>query len=281
MKLTSQSLTDLSRSAEPQPSVGLTIAIRITILVVVTVCIFTTIEAEATSVVALIDRNNHTVVIAADCRVNRTRGSSSECKIVERPGCLAAIAGLYSENVTGFDVRRFVDAACEHSGDLRAKAEEFLRVAKHPYEQTVHHIRDANPSDFARSTRNKATEVVFAGIQNGEVALIVRGLLADSSGKVSVERFESVAPTYFRAGYFLGLNGHIRAHVKSHPDWSKEDYVQLAHRFVEMEIEAHPDLAGLPISEVQIDEVGDVHWLDKGACDSEEVNGTIRAKIGK
>jgi hypothetical protein len=69
--------------------------------------------------------------------------------------------------------------------------------------------------------------------------------------------------------------------VKAHPEWAKEDYVQLAHRFVEMEIEAHPDLAGLPISEVQIDEVGDVHWLDKGACDSEEVNGTIRATIGK
>ena len=98
---------------------------------------------------------------------------------------------------------------------------------------------------------------------------------------ISVERFESVAPSYARAGYFLGLNGHIRAHVKSHPDWSKEDYVKLAHQFVEMEIEAHPDLAGPPISELEIDENGDVHWLDKGACDSREFGGAIRAKMEK
>jgi hypothetical protein len=34
--------------------------------------------------------------------------------------------------------------------------------------------------------------------------------------------------------------------VKANPEWSNEDYVHLAHRFVEMEIEAHPDLAGFP-----------------------------------
>jgi hypothetical protein len=73
-----------------------------------------------------------------------------------------------------------------------------------------------------------------------------------------------------RAGYFLGLNGHIRAHIKSHPDWTKEDYLKLAHRFVEMEVEAHPDLAGLPISELQIDKNGHVQWMEKGACDGGE-----------
>lgn len=95
-----------------------------------------------------------------------------------------------------------------------------------------------------------------------------------------MERSESTAPSYARVGYFLGLNGHIRAHVKSHPDWVKEDYVKLAHQFVEMEMEAHPDLAGPPISELQIDKDGHVHWLDKGACDSGELDGTTRETIG-
>lgn len=125
-------------------------------------------------------------------------------------------------------------------GDVRAKAEAFVGLAKLPYEQAVRHIRDTNPSAFAHTVRNKATEVVFAGTLDGNVALIVRGLLADSAGNV-----------------------------------------KLAHQFLEMEIEAHPDLAGPPISELQINENGDVHWLDKGACDSRELGGTIRARIGK
>ena len=65
-------------------------------------------------------------------------------------------------------------------------------------------------------------------------------------------------------GYFIGLNGHIRAYIKLHPDWRKDDYAKLAPRFVELEIEAHPDLAGLPVSALQIDNKRVVVWLDKG-----------------
>jgi len=282
MKFISHTMANGSRSAQPRPTVIPALLMWVVVLVAVTVCsAFNANEAGATSIVALINRKSRTVVIATDCRVNRTLGSSSECKVIEKPGCTAAIAGLYSENTTAFDMRRLVEAACQHPGDLRAKAEAFVRLAKLPFQQAVRHIRDTNPSDFAPTVRNEATEVVFAGTQDGNVALIVRGLLADSAGKISVERFESVAPSYARVGYFLGLNGHIRAHVKSHPDWSKEDYVKLAYQFVEMEIEAHPDLAGPPISELQINENGDVHWLDKGACDSRELGGTIRARMGK
>jgi hypothetical protein len=236
--------------------------------------------ATATSVVALIDKTNHRVVIAADCRVNRRPASLSECKIIDEPGCTAAMAGLYEEKSTAFHLRQLADAACRYPGDLRAKAEAFLRSSKIPYEQAVRHIRDADPIDFARTVENKATEVIFAGIQDGHVALIVRGLVADSAGRISVERSQSTAPSYARVGYFLGLNGHIRAHVKSHPDWAKGDYVKLAHQFVEMEMEAHPDLAGPPISELQIDKDGHIHWLDKGACDSSESDGTTHDTIG-
>ncbi len=203
--------------------------------------------ATATSVVALIDNMNHRVVIAADCRVNRQLASVSECKIIVGPGCTIAIAGLYEEKTTAFHLRQLADAACRYPGDLRAKAEAFLRFSKIPYERAIRHIRAADPADFGRTIANKATEVIFAGIQNGQIALIVRGLVVNSAGRVNVERSESIAPSYSRVGYFLGLNGRIRAYVKSHPDWVKGDYVKLAHRFVEMEVEAHPDLAGPPI----------------------------------
>jgi hypothetical protein len=222
--------------------------------------------ATATSVVALIDNTNHRLVIAADCRVNRQLTSLSECKIIDEPGCTVAMAGLYEEKRTAFHLRQLADAACGYPGDLRAKAEAFLRFSKIPYERAVRYIRDADPGDFSRTIENKPTEAVFAGIQDGHIALIVRGLVADSAGNISVERFESTAPSYTRTGFFLGLNGHIRAYVKTHPDWGKEDYVKVAHQFVEMEIEAHPDLASQPVSEVEIDKEGHFQWLAKGVC---------------
>lgn len=237
-------------------------------------------RVEATSLVALVDRSNNKLVIAADCRVNRDSGSVSKCKIIVEPDCVAAIAGLYDVEATGFHLRQLVHAACHEPGNLRSKAEAFLRISTKPYEQAVLSIRDGEPVKSAQTIANKPTEVVFAGIQDGHIALFVRGLVADSAGNISVERFESTAPSYARTGFFLGLNGHIRAYVKAHPNWAKEDDLKLAHQFVEMEAEAHPDLAGLPISELQIDKDGHVHWLDKGACDSTESGGTTRETIG-
>ena len=224
----------------------------------------------ATSVVALIDRANHRVVIAADCRVSRGMRPVSACKIIQEPGCTAAMAGLYEERNSEFHLREYIHAACQEPGDLRAKAEAFVRMARGPYEQAARRMRESQPADFAKTMANKPTEVVFGGIQDGEPGLIVRGLEADSAGRIRIERFESTAPSYARIGYFIGLNGHIRAYIKSHPDWGKEDYNELAPKFVELEIEAHPDLAGLPVSALQIDNKGDVVWLDKGACDARQ-----------
>jgi len=180
------------------------------------------------------------------------------------------MAGLYEERNSEFHLREYIHAACQEPGDLLAKAEAFVRMARIPYERAVRGMRESQPSDFVKRIANKTTEVVFAGIQNGEPGLIVRGLKADSAGRISVERLESTAPAYTRIGYFIGLNGHIRAYIKSHPDWEKDDYAKLAPRFVELEIEAHPDLAGLPVSALEIDNEGVVVWLDKGACDARQ-----------
>jgi hypothetical protein len=226
----------------------------------------------ATSVVALMDHANDKLVIAADCRVSRGRHPVSACKIIQEPGCTAAMAGLYEEMTAPFHLREFVRDACRAPGDLRAKADAFLRISGRPYEKAVAGIRKGDPRDFAKTIANKPTEVIFAGIQDGELGLIVRGLVADSNGKIRVERFESTAPSYGRIGYFIGLNGHIRSYIESHPDWAKADYAKLAPRFVELEIEAHPDLAGLPVSALQIDNKGDVIWLAQGACDARQAD---------
>jgi hypothetical protein len=182
------------------------------------------------------------------------------------------MAGLYEVRNSDFHLREYIRAACGEPGDLRSNADAFLRISRRPFQEAVSGIRKGDPGDFARTIANKPTEVIFAGIQNGEIGLIVRGLVADSAGKVRVERLESTAPHFGRIGYFMGLNGHIRSYIQSHPEWIKEDYAKLAPRFVELEIEAHPDIAGLPVSALQINNKGDVVWLAKGACDARQAD---------
>lgn len=226
----------------------------------------------ATSVVALVDPARQRVVIAADCRVNREAGAVSDCKIIQEPDCTAAIAGLYKEKSTGFHLRALVHDACRDTGDLRAKADAFLRISREPFERAIRAIRDQQPAEYASTIANKPTEVVFAGVQNGKVGLIVRGLIANPDGKVAVERLESTAPTYRRIGYFVGLNGHIRAYLKTHPGWVGEDYTELAAKLVELEIRAHPEAAALPVSAVRLDNRGIVVWLSMGACETRQAD---------
>lgn len=220
----------------------------------------------ATSVVALIDRANNRLVIAADCRVDRDSGPTSECKIIDEPGCIVAIAGLYAEKSSGFELRALVRRACNDPGNLQSKAERFVEAARAPYEAAIRRIREVSPQDFVRTTANQPTEVIFAGVQDGKVALVVRGFIADSQALVIVERYDNVGPENSGLGYFLGLNKQIRAYVSSHTNWKKIGYPKAARRFVQMEIQAHPDLASPPISEVEIDGKGSVKWLSLGAC---------------
>jgi hypothetical protein len=171
---------------------------------------------------------------------------------------------------TAFSLRRFVDAACRYHGDLREKAEAFLRLSRKSYEAAVRHIRETDPGEFSRTIENRPTEVIFAGLLKGHVTLFVRGFVSDSQGKITTERYESSDTPNSSLGYFVGLNGHIRERVKPFSQWERLGYAEAARRFVEMEISANPDLAGPPISELEIDDHGTVHWISRGACDTRE-----------
>lgn len=228
--------------------------------------LFFSVDSEATSIVALIDHKNHTLVLAADCRVNRESAAVAQCKIVEEPGCIVGIAGVYQEPATQFDLRELVSAACRHPGNLRAKADIFLQLAMPPYEKAIQHSLETNPDDFHKTLENKATEVVFAGVQEGHVVLFVRGFVADSTGKVTSELYDDMDTVNPQIGYFLGLNDHIKKYVSLHKTWERIGYRRAARKFVQMEIQAHPDLARPPITEIEIDAQDKVHWITRGAC---------------
>jgi hypothetical protein len=224
---------------------------------------------DATSVVALFDRAQNRLVIATDCLVNRTSGYTKRCKIIYVSGCFVAIAGLSEEPVTGFQLREIVRTACRSNASLRDKAETFLRISREPYRRAVMNLQETQRERPSPALGNDRMEAVFAGLQDGHIALFVRGLAADASGNLSVERYESSAPSYKRVGFFLGLNKHIRSYISAHPDWQQQDFAELATQFVQLEIDAHPKLAGPPISEFELDKDGNGRWLARGACDAD------------
>jgi hypothetical protein len=119
---------------------------------------------------------------------------------------------------------------------------------------------------------NKPTEVIFAGLRNGRLTFLVRGLIADSSGKVVVERYEAGVGRQSAIGFVAGLNLQIRQYFATHRHRIEKDYLKAARQFVELEIIANPDFADFPISEVEIDNRGSVRWISRGACSAGEAD---------
>jgi hypothetical protein len=98
----------------------------------------------------------------------------------------------------------------------------------------------------------------------------VRGFVSDAKGRARIERYESSDTSGSSVGYFAGLNREIRDQVESYSQWAQIGYPEAARRFVEKEISEYPDLVGAPISVLEIDGCGKVHWILKGACNTQE-----------
>src|SRR5690348_3110710 len=110
-------------------------------------------RVEATSLVALVDRSNNRLIIAADCRVNRGSGSVSKCKIIVEPDCVAAIAGLYEEEATGFQLREFVHTACHRRGICEARQKRSCESQGAPMNKQCGAFVRVNPASLLRRSQ--------------------------------------------------------------------------------------------------------------------------------
>jgi hypothetical protein len=138
MKFNFLNLSDFSPVArfcmvsDSSRAVGLLLFVTVAIL-------FLPNRAIATSIVALIDGTNHRVVMAADCRVRFRSSSISECKIIDEPGCTVAIAGLYRESATCFNLRRLVGASADTPVTCGRKRKPFCGsprvLTKRPFDE--------------------------------------------------------------------------------------------------------------------------------------------------
>ena len=232
----------------------------------------------ATTVVALIDRHHHRAVIAADSLlVYKVSGTSTEtCKIVAKPACTFGMAGLFYKEYPVFHLQELAEQACGMPGDLRQKADAFLDIAKDPLMSVAQYIQQNEPKFFGELTSSNGGElvmVVFAGPDPGNPAIFARGYKLGSNGSIDPISLDATEDNN-GAGFFGGATAQIASYIKQHPNWQHEDKVKAARRFVQLEIAAHPEWVGPPVSVVTINQLDQQKWPSPGVC-------TVPATTGK
>jgi hypothetical protein len=233
--------------------------------------------ADATSIVLVIDHRHERIVVAGDSSVasNNPHGTdiavTKQCKIVVMPSCVFAMAGAFTQPDTHFNLHDLATTACMNPGDLRHKADSFLGIAREPVRKLAEYLRIANPQYYAQCIINGEFLVargLFAGVQDKKLSVFGREVLTDNMGRVQVEpqdvQYDSSAGPQLMFG---GFNEGIVAYLKAHRHWDRTmDAVTASKKFVRIEIDAHPDKVGLPVSILAIDRRGSARWLERGAC---------------
>ena len=224
----------------------------------------------ATTVVALIDRHHHRAVVAADSLLvfKLAQTSMQTCKIVTRPGCTFGMAGLLYKEYPVFQLQELASEACSLPGDLRQKADGFLEIAKDPTMAVAQYLQQREPQfyrELAGGNGGELIMVVFAGPEAGSPSIFARGYKLDPSGGLTPISLD-VTEDNNGAGFFGGAASEIAAYLKAHPNWQDMDKVKAARKFVQLEIAAHPDWVGPPVSVVTINRLDQQKWVNPGVC---------------
>ena len=226
--------------------------------------------APATTVVALLDRRHHRVVVAADSLLvyKLAETSTQTCKIIAKPGCTFAMAGLFYKEDPVFHLQELAEQACGLPGDLQHKADGFLDIAKDPLMSVAQYLQQNETQFYRELTTSNGGElvmVVFTGPEAGSPSIFARGYRLDAGGGLTPVAMD-VTEDNNGEGFFGGANGQIAEYVKAHPDWQNMDKVAAARKFVELEIAAHPEWVGPPVSVLTINRGDRQKWANAGVC---------------
>ena len=130
------------------------------------------------------------------------------------------------------------------------------------------YIQQNEPQFYGELTNSNGGElviVVFAGPDPGNPVNLRPGLQAGRNGGIDPVSLD-VTEDNDGAGFFGGATGQIAAYIKKHPNWQQGDKVKAARKFVQLEIAAHPEWVGPPVSVVTINQLDQQKWANPGVC---------------
>ncbi len=227
------------------------------------------VPVSATTVVALIDKRHHRVVLAADSLIGRyyAKTTNQECKLIVTPGCAFAMAGFLDKPDPYFHLQDLGEEACQVQGTLKDQANAFLEIANDPVTSIAQYLHDKEPQFYNDAFSKNGGEfsfVVFVGTEHGKPVAYARGFKVASDGSVTPVSHDITGTG--AAGFFAGVTDHIAAYLKATPNWAHMDTVALARKLVDLEIAAHPDSVGPPVTILTVDHKGKQKWISQGVC---------------
>ena len=143
------------------------------------------------------------------------------------------------------------------------RADGFLASVFPQIAEVVKYMRVTEPRYLEEHYEGKpVVEVLFLGMYNQHPAVFLRGVAL----KDGVLRKEAGEVTYDDQAIFAGANTAIIDYVGRHPDWKQVGSIETAEQLIKLEVDARPNIVGIPISIVTIDASGRIHWVKQGKC---------------
>jgi hypothetical protein len=240
----------------------------------------------ATTIIAVIDVPHHRIILAADSlylpyEVGKSKTGighrGTHCKIVVTPDCVSAIAGF--REYGSLDLYTMLRDSCVTPGDLRKKADTFDTEVRTPvYEFSQWALHNApNFFDMHIAPGLNIVQALFAGVQDKHLSVFGRGIFMNS-GAIDARSFDQTDASPVISPYVLLGAMAIPDYINTHPDWNRGDMVAIVEHLMRLEISAHPDTVGSPVSIVEIGQSimrpndFTTSWIERGACQENAQN---------
>jgi hypothetical protein len=213
------------------------------------------------------------IAAAADSKIilGRDRLLSSDCKIKQFDDLFFAIAGHRREELSNFDAIYVASEACRLTDNAADRVNKFEILIKGPLFNMLRITQLKDPSYFESNLHNKTIlQAAFFGFERGSPYLYARSYRCKttSSGQIviEIERQECVARCDLLT--ILGKSRAVEKYISQTADYKKRPSIELARKFVELEIADEPDIVGPPIDILQITKTGAVWKQRKPECRS-------------
>jgi len=256
--------------------------------------------AFATSIVAV--RNNDEIVIAADSKTTLTPArdgmgepeSIAKCKIVQVGNLFFASAGsagigsveFYGNVDPVFNLKEVIAKGLAGKGRIADKVNTLEKVLVINLSQIAEKARQDNAAFFLeRFVKHPIHSVIVAGLENGELLLMVRTfkLIISPSGSLSFEIGRFACPGDCQASFvtmFEGQTEAIRRYLQENEYFLYDtDPTTAARNLVELEISKDPSFVGPPIDILRLTRAG-AEWIQrKSLCTDIQNNSILLEKV--
>lgn len=209
-------------------------------------------------------------ILAADCIESHPDGSqSAACKIGAANGLAVTLAGMVSDGNTGLDLMTVATSAVARSDSPQKAADLFAATARQEIARSLGRQRTEALEMWRDRLGGVLARAVFAGVQGGKAALVVRTIEVSSEGLVKDLGSEVIVSQMNpRVVVFCEKAAEL---MRSDPSLKSLDAGRVALKLVQAGVATHdgqPAEKALNVSVIRVGENG-VKWLNRGACSDE------------